>query len=153
MNALFYIMSAVEQTGFDIIPLLSVAIPSLIATIGTVIGAHYLRRTTRERNAIDQNVASDVNETNAFDIVTNKLFKLNEEQASRLKTLEDKVEGLEDALEAKDVTIASLRSDLDQSVGIAQQLALYIKRLLAHWPADSGAPPAPNPPIDWQKHL
>lgn len=136
--------------------ILSVAIPSIIALIGVVLANWWLRRSQREAN---KNTAT-ANDTNAFQVVTDQLFKLNGELASKLDAVEKKVKTLEDAVAAKDQKIETLEEELEQTDGqlrrqmdIARQLANYIKLLITRWPANAGPPPAPDPPIDWERLL
>lgn len=121
---------------------LSVAIPSLIAVGGVIFSAIYIRNSQKEANKN----AADANDTNSFTAVTDKLFRLIEEQGAQIKNLDGEVKALKEDLKAKDATIEGQRADM-------RQLARYIKRLLANWPANTGTPPSPEPPFDWAKHL
>lgn len=122
--------------------LLSIVIPSLIAVGGVVLSAIYIRRSSREAN---QNTAN-ANETNSFKVVTDQLLADNAVLRGEMGEIREKVKELEESIKTKDATIEGQRNDM-------RQLARYIKRLLAHWPANTGTPPAPEPPFDWAKHL
>lgn len=137
-------------------PLLSIALPSLIAVTGVIIGAVYLRKSQREANKN----AANANDANAFKVVTDQLFADNAVLRQGLATVTQKVTQLELDIRAKDVRIGDLEDDLEDTqkslrrqINIARQLANYIGRLISLWPANAGPPPAPEPPIDWQKHL
>jgi len=83
---------------------LSVAIPSFIAVVGSIIAAIYVRRSNREQN-----------DTNAFQAVTDQLFKLNGELRTDLTEVKHKVIALEAAVAAKDAQIERLETDLEDT--------------------------------------
>lgn len=128
---------------------LSVAIPSFIAVVGSIIAAIYVRRSNREQN-----------DTNAFQAVTDQLFKLNGELRTDLTEVKHKVIALEAAVAAKDAQIERLETDLEdtgskwrEQLSISRRLANYIKLLITAWPSMDVPPPAPDPPFDWEAHL
>lgn len=139
-----------------LLAILSIGIPSAIALVASWIGATLLRRSNRESN---QNTA-DANDTNAFKVVTDQLFADNAVLRGELGELRGEVKELKELVESKDVRNAELEGELEDTnrslrhqVNITRQLANYIKRLISQWPATAGPPPAPEPPIDWRKHL
>lgn len=147
--------------------LLSILIPSAIASVGVLVSAWFLRRSARERNNNDLNVAKDVNDTTAFKVVTDQLFALNGELRDELEKVKKEVAELKGTVEARDDLIDGLERDLGVAntdlaeankmlqfqIGVTRQLANYIKRLIAAWPTSNGPPPPPDQPIEWSKHL
>lgn len=136
--------------------ILSVAIPSVIAVIGVWLSALYLRKSQRESNVNTANA----NDTNAFKVVTDQLFADNAVLRGELAELREEVTALKESVATKDETIGRLEDELEDTdnkwrrqIDITRQLANYIKRLITYWPAEAGPPPAPEPPIDWEKHL
>ena len=136
--------------------ILSIVIPSLLAVIGVLGSAFYLRRSQREAN----NNTAEANDTNAFKVVTDQLFADNKLLRDDVNGLKEEVRQLKDAVANKDEKIGALEEELEQTdarfrhqMDITRQLANYIKRLISHWPLEAGPPPAPEPAIDWEKHL
>lgn len=135
---------------------LSIAIPSAIATVGVLFSAWLLRRSSRESN---KNTAT-ANDTNAFKVVTDQLFADNAALREDVNGLKEEVKALKEAVEAKDSKIEQLEDELEDTdskwrhqIDITRQLANYIRRLITAWPKNAGPPPAPEPPIDWERHL
>lgn len=143
-----------------LINILSIAAPSAIAVIGVWITAAYLRRSNRERNRNDRDIAEETNDQNSFKIVTDQLFRLNDGLRLEMTELQGKVAALEMVVVQKEAHIKTLEDEADETnralrhqVDIARQLANYIRRLIKFWPSDAGPPPAPEPPFDWERHL
>lgn len=140
----------------NLVNILSVAIPSVIAVVGVLISAWMLRRSSRESN---KNTAT-ANDTNAFKVVTDQLFADNAALREDVNGLKEEVKQLREAVQAKDSKIEQLEDELEDTdskwrhqIDITRQLANYIRRLIAAWPKNAGPPPAPEPPIDWERHL
>lgn len=148
-----------EETGIPT-GLLSIAIPSLIALIASVIGYLLLRRSQAEKNRIDLELGSDANDTNSFKTVTDQLFRLNDDLRGDIEKLRVEVSTLMVEVASYKAQIGQLTEDLEETdqklrsqLSITRQLANYIKRLIASWPAGAGPVPNPDPPIDWSLHL
>lgn len=121
--------------------LLPVIIPLVTAVLGSLITAGLLRRSSKEAN-----------DTNAFQVVTTQLFKLNSELRTELDEVKLEVKELRKADFEKEARIESLEEDLGTSKKVARALARYIGVLIQAWQGDA-PPPQPDPPIDWQNHL
>lgn len=139
---------------------LSFVFPSIITLIGVIVANLWIRRSARERNQNDREVADDTNGTNAFTTITNQLFKLNDDLREEVDTLKKQVGTLmRDAAHYKE-QIGQLTEDLEETdkkwrsqISVTRQLANYIKLLIAAWPMGAGPIPDPDPPIDWKVHL
>lgn len=138
-----------------IIQLLSIIIPSVIAALGVGLGAYWLRRSNREAN---QNEAKE-GDTNSFKVVTDQLFRLNEDLAKQVGTLNTRVQNVEAELQVERNKNNALSEELEDtgqklksSRLVVVHLANYIRQLISNWPG-STPPPAPHPPIDWEVHL
>lgn len=143
-----------------LINFLSIALPSLIAVGGVWITAAYLRRSNRERNQNDRDIAEETNDQNAFKVVTDQLFRLNDGIRLEMDELRKKVVALEGLVTEKNERIQGLESEIEETnlalrhqVDVGRQLANYIRRLITFWPTDAGPPPAPEPAFDWERHL
>lgn len=113
----------------------------LAGAVASLITALFLRRSSRETN-----------ETNAFDVVTKQLFKMNEAQGLDIKELKAEVKELRVSDKEKGIRIEKLEIELGSSKKAARNLAGYIRLLIQRWPGPE-APPTPDPPIDWEQHL
>lgn len=121
--------------------LLPVIIPLVTAIFGSIITAGLLRRSSKEAN-----------DTNAFKIVTDQLFALNKSLSDKVASLEGEVTTLTKADKDKEARIETLEGALDTSKKVSRSLAGYISLLIRRWPG-TDAPPVPDPPFDWEKHL
>ena len=128
---------------------LSILVPSALAVLGVWISSMYLRRSNKEGN-----------NTNAFQAVTDQLFKLNAGLTARVEELDKELKQVKVDMAAKDERIERLEDELEDTdkkwrrqINVTRLLANYIKRLISHWPSNVGPPPAPEPPMDWEAHL
>lgn len=121
--------------------ILQIIIPAMAATIASLITAFFLRRSSKETN-----------DTNAFKIVTDQLFKLNGELRTELDEVKTKLNKVEATVDAQERELYTTRTELEESRRVNRGLATYIKALLAAWPVGTN-PPAPDPTVDWQRHL
>lgn len=147
-------------TAATIVPpdygLLSIIIPSIISVTGILLAAWWLRRSNSESNKTE----AKKGDTNAFQVVTDQLFKLNEELNDKIAGIEAEVKGLKAKVEAKEAENSvlsqentELKEQMRSQLSVTRQLANYIKQLITAWPANVGPPPSPNPPIEWKTHL
>lgn len=138
-----------ESNAVTLWNLLSIVVPSLIAVIGVVLAARWVRQSSRESNSTE----SRKTDNDAFKIVTDQLFALNEDLQTRLTAVENEVKVLKAEKTALEAELESTEQKWQMQIAITKQLANYIKRLIAKWPANAGPPPSPQPPIDWNIHL
>ena len=110
-------------------------IPAIAAVLVAFISGLFAARNGRRQS-----------KTDGFKAVTDQLFKLNEELNGRIDDLEGDINSLKAELERKE-------KEIDEQLSVARQLARYIKKLLGAWPTDAEAPPMPDPPFDWERHL
>lgn len=136
--------------------LLSIIVPSLTAVIGVIVAAFWLRQSNREQNKTEQTKSGN----DAFKIVTDQLFELNNGLRADMDNLKKTVFELQDKLRDRDQEVTRLEAALEETdqkwrhqITVTGQLANYIRRLISAWPAAGGTPPTPDPPIDWQGHL
>lgn len=134
-----------------ILAILPVAIPSLIAIIGSIIAALIASRRGKESN-----------NTDAFEVVTKQLFQLNTDLRTDVDKLKSEVDDLKKLNIAKDEENASLHhenSSLHEEIGVIRDelaevkrrggaVANYLGKLMRAWPPGIPMPPA-DEKIDW----
>ena len=119
--------------------LLPIIVPSIITLIGLTIGYFLQRKGSKEAN-----------DTNAFKVVTDQLFALNENLSQKVAELEGKIKALLEDKDVKDTEISSLDRQLHALQEVNSALAGYVGKLIRHWPVGTGMPtlPTPDKPID-----
>lgn len=113
----------------------------LVAIVSSLITAGFLRRSSKEAN-----------DANAFKVVTDQLFALNDDLRTELDEVKKELGEVKATVKLQEKELESTRDQLDTARRINRGLATYIKALLAAWPVGT-TPPAPEPPVDWESHL
>lgn len=121
--------------------LLPVAIPLVSAVLASLITAWFLRRSSKEAN-----------DNNAFKVVTDQLFALNDDLRERVTELDTEVRDVKAQLKAQGSELQDTKKALERSQAENRGLANYIKALLTWW-GKSDTPPLPEHELDWEKHL
>lgn len=121
--------------------LLAESIPSVITVLGVGFGVAYLRKTNKEQN-----------QTSAFGLVTDQLFKLNDGFRADLELMRRDLKDVKSQLAEKDARIEGLEDELEEGSLLVRSLAQYIRRLINKWPTGTPVPP-PEPPVDWTMHV
>jgi hypothetical protein len=121
--------------------LLPIIIPAAVGVLASLITALFIRRSSKEAN-----------DTNAFKVVTDQLLADNKALREETAELRVEIRELRNVAGTQDKRIETLENELGVSKAIARTMARYIGLLLQNWPGP-GAPPDPEPPVEWEKHL
>ncbi len=116
-------------------------IAGLTALLVSLLTAFFLRRSSRESN-----------DTNAFKVVTDQLFALNDELREKVGTLEVDLREVKRQFAEQQKELDQAKTERDAAKRVNAGLAAYIKKLLSAWPTET-SPPSPDYPVDWESHL
>lgn len=122
-------------------PLLPVFIPLVSAVLASLITAWFLRRSSKEAN-----------DNNAFKVVTDQLFQLNNDLRDEIDELRTELKEVKGQLRTQENELRDTKEELELARIENRGLAAYIKALLTWW-GKSETPPLPEHELDWKKHL
>lgn len=117
--------------------LLPVAIPLVTAIFASLITSWFLRRSNKEAN-----------DNNAFKVVTDQLFQLNDDLREEVAELRSEVKEVRGQLKTQATELEQTKDDLERARAENRSLSDYVKVLLAWW-GKSDTPPAPEHELNW----
>lgn len=117
--------------------ILAIVFPIIGLVAGSVVTALFLRRSSKEEN-----------DTNAFKVVTDQLFALNEDLREDLTNVKKQVAVLETTVATQATELRTVQAERDSLKEVNGQLSRYLGKLVRLWPRGEHLP-EPDEDVTW----